>query len=71
VIFGVVADHIGAADAIAIAGIADLVFAALLAWDWARGTPDRKIGGDRRPDQGHCADSVISRDCASYVVVLG
>jgi MFS family permease len=34
--FGVVADHVGAAEAIALAGVAALALAALLAWEWAR-----------------------------------
>jgi hypothetical protein len=36
VVFGVVADHVGAADAIAFAGVSALAFAALLTWGWAR-----------------------------------
>lgn len=41
VFFGVVADHVGAADAIAIAGIPALVFATSLAWVWARTHPSK------------------------------
>jgi MFS family permease len=44
VFFGVVADHVGAADAIAIAGIPALVFATSLAWVWARTHPRSKTG---------------------------
>lgn len=39
VIFGGVADHIGAADAIATAGVIALVCAAVLAWVWLRANP--------------------------------
>lgn len=36
VVFGVIADHLGAAGAIALAGSVALLFAVLLAWGWAR-----------------------------------
>jgi MFS family permease len=49
VIFGGVADHVGAADAIAIAGVAALVFAALLAWGWGRAHPKVKTGATADP----------------------
>jgi MFS family permease len=40
VIFGGVADEVGAADAIAIAGVVALVLATLLGWGWVRGTAE-------------------------------
>ncbi|MDQ2749427.1 MAG: MFS transporter [Actinomycetota bacterium] len=47
VIFGIVADHVGAADAIALAGLAAAAVAALLAFSWGRTQSGGEIGTDQ------------------------